>query len=593
MGITGLLPLLSEAQRKGHVKEFSGQTVGIDSYIWLYKGAFSCAVEIGLNQPTTKYISFFMARAHMLRHHGIDPLFVFDGGMLPSKRITETSRHERRAARRARAMELWAQNKRSLAYGEFQKCLEATPRMARAVIDELKKCGFRYLVAPYEADAQLAYLERTGVVTAVVSEDSDLIAFGCRNVLFKMDQFGAAVVFDRKRLGRTRAVDVDGWSDAKIRRMCVLAGCDYAASVPGIGLKRAHRYVARSESVESAVALMRADGVCVPDEYEENAVRAELTFLYQRVYDPRSKCIDCVVPHTKSAPLLEEMPFIGEMLESRVAQRVAEAEIDPITYEPFNMDAPVVAALPVPDKAPVSQASPVIVPSPVARTSSVTTPSRVTAKPKQPRTLVSLWKKSAFAPISATPKLSVPKPEHPASCPPASSVDQPVHVKFRARDTHGATVATPTRSKFFAAAQVVESDDEVHVVQDTKSDPHAPHGSVVLFDQFRAQTSDIPEWMASPKYRKDAKGDKVPVGAQKLERTPVRRSKRLSQTPITQMARRISGGFSGDTIEPCNVEFADAISLFRCGSTSSAIGVATHVDIIDCSDSDKENTTCA
>ncbi|KAJ1759547.1 Rad2 nuclease, partial [Coemansia sp. RSA 1591] len=352
MGITGLLPLLSEAQRKGHVKEFSGQTVGIDSYIWLYKGAFSCAVEIGLNQPTTKYISFFMARAHMLRHHGIDPLFVFDGGMLPSKRITETSRHERRAARRARAMELWAQNKRSLAYGEFQKCLEATPRMARAVIDELKKCGFRYLVAPYEADAQLAYLERTGVVTAVVSEDSDLIAFGCRNVLFKMDQFGAAVVFDRKRLGRTRAVDVDGWSDAKIRRMCVLAGCDYAVSVPGIGLKRAHRYVARSESVESAVALMRADGVCVPDEYEENAVRAELTFLYQRVYDPRSKCIDCVVPHTKSAPLLEDMPFIGEMLESRVAQRVAEAEIDPITYEPFNMDAPVVAALPVPDKAP-------------------------------------------------------------------------------------------------------------------------------------------------------------------------------------------------------------------------------------------------
>ncbi|KAJ2496479.1 Rad2 nuclease [Coemansia sp. RSA 1972] len=590
MGITGLLPLLSEAQRKGHIKEFSGQTVGIDSYIWLYKGAFSCAVEIGLNQPTTKYISFFMTRAHMLRHHGIDPLFVFDGGMLPSKRITETSRHERRAARRARAMELWAQNKRSLAFGEFQKCLEATPRMARAVIDELKKCGFRYLVAPYEADAQLAYLERTGVVSAVVSEDSDLIAFGCRNVLFKMDQFGAAVVFDRTRMGRTRAVDVNGWSDAKIRRMCVLAGCDYAASVPGIGLKRAHKYVAKSESVESAVALMRADGVCVPDEYEENAVRAELTFLYQRVYDPRAKCIDYVVPHTKSAPALEEMPFIGEMLEPRVAQQVAEAEIDPITYEPFNMGKPVVAAVPVADKPPVAQAYPVIVSSPVARASSVTTPSRVTAKPKQPRTLVSLWKKSAFAPISATPKPKPkPEPEHPASCPPASNVET-VHVKFRARDTHGATVATPTRSKFFAATQVVSDDDEVRVVQDTKSESQAEHGSVVLFDQFRAQTSDIPEWMASPKYRKDTQGERVPLGAQKLQ-TPVRRSKRLSHTPIMQMARRISGGFSGDTIEPSDGVLADAISLFHCGS-SLAIHVASHVDIIDCSDSDKENV-CA
>ncbi|KAJ2662981.1 Rad2 nuclease [Coemansia sp. RSA 1199] len=492
MGITGLLPLLSEAQRKGHIKEFSGQTVGIDSYIWLYKGAFSCAVEIGLNQPTTKYISFFMARAHMLRHHGIDPLFVFDGGSLPSKRITEASRQERRAIRRARAMELWAQSKRSQAFGEFQKCLEATPRMARAVIDELKRGGFKYLVAPYEADAQLAYLERTGVVTAVVSEDSDLIAFGCRNVLFKMDQFGAAVVFDRKRLGRARAVDVDGWSDAKIRRMCVLAGCDYAASVPGIGLKRAHKYVARSESVEDAVALMRADGVCVPDEYKENAERAELTFLYQRVYDPRAKCIDYVVPHTKSAPALDEMPFIGEMLEPRVAQRVAEAEVDPITYEPFNMDEPL-AALPVADKPPVRAL-------PVARAPSVTTPSPVAAK-KQPRTLVSLWKKSAFAPISATPKSPAPKPEHPATC---TSDVETVHVKFRARDTHGATVATPTRSKFFAPAHAV-SDDEVRVVQDTKDEldvSHASHGNIVLFDQFRAQTSDIPDWMASPKYRK-------------------------------------------------------------------------------------------
>ncbi|KAJ2765219.1 Rad2 nuclease, partial [Coemansia nantahalensis] len=57
MGIAGLLPLLSEAQRKGHVKEFAGQTVGVDSYIWLYKGAFSCAVEVGLGTATTKYVT--------------------------------------------------------------------------------------------------------------------------------------------------------------------------------------------------------------------------------------------------------------------------------------------------------------------------------------------------------------------------------------------------------------------------------------------------------------------------------------------------------------------------------------------------------
>jgi hypothetical protein len=34
-------------------------------------------------------------------------------------------------------------------------------------------------VAPYEADAQMAYLARNGAVHAVITEDSDLLAYGC------------------------------------------------------------------------------------------------------------------------------------------------------------------------------------------------------------------------------------------------------------------------------------------------------------------------------------------------------------------------------------------------------------------------------
>lgn len=42
------------------------------------------------------------------------------------------------------------------------------------------------MVAPYEADAQLAYLSSLevdkGGVVAVITEDSDLIAYGCQAV---------------------------------------------------------------------------------------------------------------------------------------------------------------------------------------------------------------------------------------------------------------------------------------------------------------------------------------------------------------------------------------------------------------------------
>ena len=37
-------------------------------------------------------------------------------------------------------------------------------------------------MAPYEADAQLAYLTKSGLAQAVITEDSDLLAFGCKKV---------------------------------------------------------------------------------------------------------------------------------------------------------------------------------------------------------------------------------------------------------------------------------------------------------------------------------------------------------------------------------------------------------------------------
>jgi exonuclease-1 len=39
-------------------------------------------------------------------------------------------------------------------------------------------------VAPYEADAQLAYLNKIGVAQVIITEDSDLLLFGCEKVYF-------------------------------------------------------------------------------------------------------------------------------------------------------------------------------------------------------------------------------------------------------------------------------------------------------------------------------------------------------------------------------------------------------------------------
>ncbi|KAJ2064538.1 hypothetical protein GGI17_000865 [Coemansia sp. S146] len=440
MGITGLIPLLREAQRSGHVKEFSGQTVGVDSYIWLYKGAFSCASDLALNLPTTKYISFFLSRARMLRHHGIDPLFVFDGGPLPSKLHTELERQRNRSERRQTAVKLWNQSKRKQAYEQFQRCVEVTPMMAKMVIDELRKEGFRCLVAPYEADAQLAYLESQGLITAAISEDSDLIVFGCRNIIFKLDQYGEAVIFDRQKMMDAKAVGIKGWTNEQVRRMCILSGCDYLPSVPGVGLKKAHRYVSRSQDLRAAIQLMRGDKLLVPEEYETEVERAELTFKYQRVYDPRAKCLAFVTPLDDTAPSVEDMPFIGVQLEPHVAHGIAMAELDPFTYLPFTIQ----AAVEQPPPPPVAKSVPVV-------------RGKAAAPVTRARSLQSFWGTPKPAQTRRVPATTAAEQMPDAGCvvvvvvpPVVPAENNEVNVKFRGNDQHSKLVSTTQKSRFFA-----------------------------------------------------------------------------------------------------------------------------------------------
>ncbi|KAJ2747743.1 hypothetical protein GGI20_000213 [Coemansia sp. BCRC 34301] len=449
MGISGLLPLLSEAQRPGHVKEFSGQTIGVDSYIWLYKGAFACASDLALNQPTTKYVSYFLTRARMLRHYGVEPLFVFDGGPLPSKLCTELERQRARAERRKQGIALWNQSKRKLAFEQFQRCVEVTPLMAKTVIDELKKEGFRFIVAPYEADAQLAYLESAGIVSACVSEDSDLIVFGCRNILFKLDQYGSAVVFDRARMLKAKSVNIGGWTNEQVRRMCILSGCDYVPSVPGVGLKKAHRYVARSCDLKMAVQLMRTDKLPVPNTYDEDVARAELTFRHQRVYDPALKALALVSPLDESSPPIDDMPFIGVHLEQSVAHGIAVAELDPVSYLPFDsVPVAVPAATPAEPAVPVASCS-----------------NTESAPVSRARSLQSFWGKPKPA-VATREAVEKKAPE----CV-AIAMDNEVSAKFRSNDRHSELVETAQKSRFFVKQSSVDSVESTQVADNTVQPP--------------------------------------------------------------------------------------------------------------------------
>lgn len=260
---------------------------------------------------------------------------VFDGDFLPSKARTEDSRAKRRENSQKAGLELLRAGKLSQAQLELQKAIDVTPEMARHLIEELKREGVPYVVAPYEADAQLVYLERQGLTNGSISEDSDLLVFGAKRLLTKMDQHGQCIEINRSQFCAVREISLTGWSDEQFRQMAIFSGCDYLDSIGNMGLKTSYRMMRKYKTPERVIRMLQFDGKYrVSENYLAQYKQAELTFKYQRVYCPEKQKLVLLTDLDPSSPIdVEEMPYIGARVDPNLAKAIAVGDVNPITKE--------------------------------------------------------------------------------------------------------------------------------------------------------------------------------------------------------------------------------------------------------------------
>uniref|UniRef100_A0A803MR40 Exonuclease 1 n=1 Tax=Chenopodium quinoa TaxID=63459 RepID=A0A803MR40_CHEQI len=264
MGIKDLLRFLKPYTEPIHVRKYAGKRVGIDAYAWLHRGAYSCSMKLSLNSEGEKklqYINYFMHRIKLLKHHKITPVVVFDGGNIPCKAGTENERYRRRKVNKEMAMEKLNEGNVGGAIELFQRAISITPSMAHLLIQTLKTENVEFIVAPYEADAQLAYLsslgEENGGIVAIISEDSDLLAYGCPSIIFKMDRFGNGeeIIIDKVFNSTEIKPSFRNFNTNLFIDMCVLAGCDFLPSIPGIGIVKAHALVSKYRNIDRCCTL--------------------------------------------------------------------------------------------------------------------------------------------------------------------------------------------------------------------------------------------------------------------------------------------------------------------------------------------------
>ncbi|CAN1266911.1 Exonuclease 1 [Linum perenne] len=283
-----------------------------------------------------KFMKPYIEPVHIKKYAGkrVSQIFKFAGG---NRCVLLAAQRRKREANHELAVAKLKEGDASSAREFFQRAVNITPSMAHQLIQILKSKRVEFVVAPYEADAQLAYLsslgEARGGVSAVITEDSDLLAYGCKATIFKMDQHGNGEelvldgVFDPEA---SRKPSFQHFNMELFTGMCVLAGCDFLSSVPGIGIVKAYTIV---------LSVLKLDkGAQMPDDYIYSFREALAVFQHARIYDPKAKSIKPMkpLPQDLAEYFSGKLDFLGPEMPSSVATAIAEGTTNPLSMEPFD-----------------------------------------------------------------------------------------------------------------------------------------------------------------------------------------------------------------------------------------------------------------
>jgi Holliday junction resolvase YEN1 len=284
---------------------------GKGTSIFMYSSVLSLIKFEGGSNPALRTLYYRLLR---LLSMSIQPLFVFDGSQKPP----------------------FKRNKRTGAAG---------PSLTDFNTKQLLKLfGFPFHVAPGEAEAECALLQREGLVDAVLSEDVDTLMFGCGRTLRNWSSEGSrgnhapthVTVYDAKATQEGKSsLDREG-----MVLVALMSGGDYITEgIPGCGIKVACE-AARAGYGKSLCKLSRTDTAGL-NKWRDNLVH-ELQTNESKHFRIKHKALQIpetfpnkevlgyythpvVSSATKLAKLKEEIEWDGEIDVAGLRVFVAEA----------------------------------------------------------------------------------------------------------------------------------------------------------------------------------------------------------------------------------------------------------------------------
>lgn len=268
---------------------YSFRKIAIDTSIYMCKFKTSYGLQ---------WLDGFLTFIEILRKNDVHPVFVFDTGFPPEKTLERKHRSDMRAKNRERfhyVKQQWRQQQRlggsnDTTEEEEEKNMEKLLRDERVSsffsrqlkIDLSKKpldrkdietemwhfentllsvtpqdfqllrelfeiCSIPYIEAVEEAEGTCYLLMQQGHVDAVLTDDTDVLAYGCKTMLHRINLMNEHVVsLDLEKVLR----ELD-FSFSQFQDFCIMCGTDYNHNLSKIGCERAYRLLLQYGNLET------------------------------------------------------------------------------------------------------------------------------------------------------------------------------------------------------------------------------------------------------------------------------------------------------------------------------------------------------
>jgi flap endonuclease-1 len=268
MGIKNLLKFLTEYNELidiKNVKDYYGKRIAIDISILIYQMVIAIRnsgsdLTNEKGEITSHILGLFNKTLSFLEK-GIIPIYVFDG----KPPILKQKILDNRKQIRKKALDKLNE---AITEEEKIKYLKRSVCITKEQMDQCRELlnlmGIPYIDAPEEADSQLAYLCKSNMVYAVLTEDMDILTFGSPKIIrnlssTKKEPIELNLNNILKRLNLTYDEFIE---------LCILFGCDYCPIISDIKTQQLYQIYNKHKSIEETLIDIKSLGINIPDKYE-------------------------------------------------------------------------------------------------------------------------------------------------------------------------------------------------------------------------------------------------------------------------------------------------------------------------------------